>query len=299
MTPARLRWGTLLITIGLLLLLRNIGVLNDDAWIALLVYSPLVLIAIGIEKIFTRTRFQFISYATSGFLFFGGLFIAYQSGGGGPESSFFTESSHTVPFERGVDAIKARLDLDGTNLTIRDSGDDLVYAEFNRFTRKAIITETFEDDTAYIEFESRPMSFFGDALKVDVDEDMDWRLWFNEEIPLELDLTGEKSDIHLNMSTTPLRRLSLNTQDALVYLKLGELEPYVQVTINGKDSNFRLRVPQSIGLRVHGNGYKGYLERLGLTGDDDTFETDGYDTTETRVEIDLDDRLRSFSIDFF
>ncbi|MDH3891328.1 MAG: DUF5668 domain-containing protein [candidate division Zixibacteria bacterium] len=299
MTPARLRWGTLLVTVGLLLLLRNMGVFNDDIWIALLVYSPLVLIAIGLEKIFTRTRVQIVSYLTSAFLLFGGLGIAFYSGSGGYQSSFFTESSHTTRYEPGLRTLQAEIALDGTNLTIRDSGDDLVYAEFDRFTRKAVITELFEGNTAKIALESKPLAFFGGALKMDIEEDLDWRVWFNEKTPLDLVLTGSESDMHLNLSTTPLKHLNLNTDDATIYLKIGELEPFVRIVVDGRDSRFKLRIPQSVGLRVRGSEYRSYLERLGLIGDDDTFQSDGYDSMKTQIEVDLDERLSSLSIDYF
>jgi len=298
MTPARFRWGILLVTFGLLLLLRNVSVFNDDIWLGLLVYSPLVLIAIGIEKIFTRTRVQFIAYLTSSFLLIGGLAIAFYAGAD-YEGSFFTESSHTIKLDPSVKELSAKLDLNETNLTIRDAGHDLVHAEFDRFTRKAVITEWFEGDRARVVFESHPLAFFGGALKIDTDEDLDWRVWFNEELPLDLDLTGRKSDIHLNLSTTPLRSLTLNLDDATIYLKIGELEPLVRVVVGGEDSRFKLRVPQSVGLRVHGADYRGYLNRLGLTGENDVFETEGYDSMTTQIEVDLDERLSDVSIDYF
>ena len=54
MTPARFRWGLILILIGGLIFLENLNYLNHGFWIDLLIYSPFLLIAIGIEKIFTR-----------------------------------------------------------------------------------------------------------------------------------------------------------------------------------------------------------------------------------------------------
>jgi hypothetical protein len=299
MTPARLRWGILLVTVGLLLLLRNMGVFNDDIWIALLVYSPLVLIAIGIEKIFTRTRVQFISYLTSGFLFFGGLAIALMAGRGGYEGSFFNETSHTIPFDSRIQSLSAEVKLDGTDLTIRDSGDDLVFAEFDRFTSKPTIRHETHGRQASVTFDNHQLKFLGGALRIHTDDQLDWRIRFNEDIPLDLTLSGEDTDVHLNLSTTPLKRLSLNTDDATIYLKLGELEPYVRIVVDGKDSRFKLRIPQSVGLRVHGAEYRGYLERLGLIGDDGTFQTDGYDSMKTQIEIDLDNHLSSLSINFF
>ena len=127
MTPARFRWGIILIQIGGLILLRNAGVLNDNLWVDLLVLSPIVLIAIGLEKIFTKSRAQFISYLTSVGLFFGGFLIAFYGSYGGDTTSFFSETIYRKGSDPNVKSISATLRLDDTDLTIRDSGRDLVY----------------------------------------------------------------------------------------------------------------------------------------------------------------------------
>ncbi len=62
MNPARFRWGILLILIGVLFLLNNIGTLDWWMWNDIWSLWPLILIAIGVEKIFTKTKFEVIAY---------------------------------------------------------------------------------------------------------------------------------------------------------------------------------------------------------------------------------------------
>ena len=299
MTPARLRWGLMLILLGILLLLRNGGILNDNFWGDLLVWFPVVLIAIGIEKIFTNTRFRFISYLTSFGLFFGGLLIAFAGSFGGAQTSFFSETTYALPGEPSIKKLKVSLKLNSTDLTIRDSGDDLIYGRFDRFTRKPKIKEQISDDIAQVDLISRAGSFLGGAIRIDTGEPQDWYLRFSRKIPLELECTGKDSDLHMNLSTTPLRQLKLDADNARIYLKLGDMEPLVKVSILGKDANLRLRLPETIGVRIIGEDYRSYLERLGFHEEGDAFVTDGFDTTESKVDVDLDNRLESFSLDFF
>ena len=49
MTPARFRWGSLLVLVGVILLLRNLDVITNSFWTDFLIYFPILLIAIGIQ----------------------------------------------------------------------------------------------------------------------------------------------------------------------------------------------------------------------------------------------------------
>ncbi|HWR82428.1 MAG TPA: hypothetical protein VN285_03935, partial [Candidatus Deferrimicrobium sp.] len=288
-----------LILIGVLLLLRNAEVFNDNFWADLLLWFPVVLIAVGIEKIFAKSRAKIVSYLTSVLLFVGGLYIAFAGSRGDTTGSFFSKSTFSQNYDPSVSAVHAVVDLDDADLTIRDSGDELVYGQFDRFTRKPRIDYEVSGSEARVKLTSRPQSLLGGAVRIDTDEAQDWYLRFARNVPLEIECSGHESDLHLNFSTTPLRRLKLDADDAEIYLKLGDQEHLVEVEIAGQDSNLRLRVPQTVGLKVFGEDYKAYLVRVGLLADNGGFVTPGFDTLPTKIEVRLDDRLGSFSIDFF
>lgn len=299
MTPARFRWGIILIQLGILLILRNTGVISDNFWADLLVYAPVLLIAIGVEKIFTKSRLQFIAYLTTVGLFFGGLFIAYYGSYGGEATDFFSESTFLQESDPTVKKTSAVLNLNKTDLTIRDSGDDLVYGHFDRFTRKPRIKHSIEDDEFKIEFTSRYGDFLNGVVKIETGEPQDWYMKFADNVPLDMECYGENSDIHLNLSTTPLEKLKIDADEASIYIKLGDLVPRVYVNIGGDETDLRLRVPGNAGLKIIGDDYRSYLMRLGFRKLDNGFVNDGYDTLDKKFEIELDENLSSFSVDFF
>ncbi len=302
MSPARFRWGLFLVLLGTLLLLRNSEVLNDNFWADLLIYLPVVLIAVGVEKIFAKSRAKVISYLTSVFLFLGALYIAFSGSLGGTEGSFFSQTIFEQEYDPSVRTLHAVLELDETDLTIRDSGEKMIYARFNRFTRKPKIEYEVVGDEAKVILESRsgPRSFLGGAVRIDTGDSQDWYVRFARNTPLELECLGNGSDLHLNFATTPLRRLRLDADDARVYIKLGDREPLVKIDIVGEDTNLRLRIPQNVGLKVFGEDYRSYLARIGLVKSNGGFVTNGFDTVGNKIEVNLDDRLGgSFSIDFF
>ncbi len=299
MTPARFRWGMMLILIGVLLLLRNADVINDNFWGDLLIWFPIVLIAVGIEKIFARSRLKVISYITTILLVFAGLAIALAGSMGGRSASYFNETTYRLEKDESISLIRAVLELDGTDITIRDSGGDLVYGRFDELTQKPKISYEKVDDVAELEFVSRDGSFLGGAVKINTNRPQDWSLRFSRDIPLELECYGDNNDMHLNMSTTPLRLLTMIADNASIYLKIGELEKKVSVSIEGDESDLRLRLPRSIGIQLQDDEYRTYLESIGLKLVNGFFVNDEIDSTINFIELELDDRLDGFSIEFF
>lgn len=301
MTPARFRWGLLLVQIGLLMLLYNLGILGDNFWEDLLMYFPIVLIAVGVEKIFTRSKLQFISYLSSVFLFFGGLAIAITAGQFGVTGSFFSDYSYDLENDPKVEKIKAIVRLDSNDLTIRDSSSDLIRSHFARFTHKPEIDYYVRGVEAVVEISSRSGSLIGGLVKIETGEPQDWNLLFSRTVPLELECYGNEADMHLNLSTTPLSKLKVDADDARIYLKIGRLEPLVRVRIRGNESRLRLRLPGDVGIKVLGDDeeFGALLEQIGLSWHEDAFFNDDFETFDRQVEIELDPRLKSLSIDFF
>lgn len=299
MTPARFRWGLILVQIGILLLLRNLNVINDNFWEELIIYFPLVLIAIGVEKIFTKSKLQFISYLTSVAIFFGGLAIAITVGSSNFDSGFFSESFYKLDKAAGVENTHAVLKLDNTDLTIRDASKELVEGRFDRFTRKPEIEYTLDGNQAKISFTSRKHNYLGGVVKIETGEPQDWYLSFAEDVPLDLECYGDQSDIHLNMVTTPVSKIKLEAPESKIYLRLGDLVKAVSVSVLGEEANLQLRVPFDVGLKIDGDSYGPYLEKLGLEPDSGGYINEAYREADSRIQVDLDQRLSSLSIDFF
>ncbi len=301
MTPARFRWGMFLIQVGILILLQNNNLIGDTAWEGLIVLFPVVLIAVGIEKIFTKSKVQFISYLTTIALFFGGFAIAYNASGiDYQDENYFTESIYQEDANPDVRLVKATLNLDYNDLKIRDSGEELVFAEFDEFTRKPKIKSIVEDNIAIVDFEAQQKSTFLGGHIIVHDEDVsEWNVKFSEDLPLELECIGFDNTLHLNFLTSRLQKLILDTKNTSIRLNIGANEPYVQVIIKGDDSKLRLRVPEKIGMKLIGNDTS-FFNQIGFTeSDDGSYINANYNEAEKKIDIELDDRLISFSLDYF
>ena len=299
MTPARLRWGLILVQIGILILLVNVEVINYN-FVPDLVYAfPFFLIAVGVEKIFTRSRMEFISYLAVCTIFLGGLYIAWDGSSTDGNPSFFEKTTYREKYDPSVKTLRAVMELGRGDLTVRDATDAMVYGKFAEFTSKPRVKYDVDGDVATINFDGGSRHFHRGLISIDDDRDNDWTLYFSRSTPLEMQCFGDASYIHLNMATTPLRKLEVDADDADIYVKIGDLEPIVEVSLQGHDADLRLRLPEGSGVRVSAEGFAAYLRRIGLLEQGDFFVNEGYDTLPNKVDVDLDERMDNLKIEFY
>ena len=300
MSPARFRWGLLLILIGALVILAKMDVIASDFWVvSFLTMIAMFLIAIGVEKIFNHTRLKFISYLSSVLFVAGVSLLAFEAGPYRSDTTFFEPKTIREKMESSISGIQAFVDLGSDDLTIREATEDLVWAKFDRYTLKPSYEYKIEGDQAHIKLTPTRGRFFGGIVHFDDDGLDEWRLKFSRKAPLDLELLGDRSDIHLNLSSIPLRRLDLDADDAEIYLRLGDFLPEVAVVISGRDSRVKLRIPRQAGLKVSGVEDGDYLRRVGLIKEGGSYYSEGYDSLGNRIQVDFDEDLTSISIDFY
>lgn len=299
MTPARFRWGLILITIGVLVIMAKSDLIAADFWIvSFLTLIALFLITVGIEKIFAHTRLKFISYLSS-VLFVATIFILIvTSGAYRSDSSFFNSQTIREPLSPSVSVIHTLIELGNEDLTIREATKDAVWARFDEYTVKPDFKYSVDGDMAEVKLNPKGW-WFGGKVRVDDGEINEWNLRFSESAPLELKVTGEDSEISMNFSENPLRSLYIDADNSNIYVRLGELLPEVNVEVYGRRSRLKLRIPRDSGLKVSGLQDAEYLKRVGLVKDGGYYITEDYETRPNRIQLDLDEDYNSLSIDYY
>ncbi len=301
MNPARLRWGLLLIFIGSLLLLNNIGFLDWWVWSEVISLWPLLLIAIGIEKIFSHSKsLKFISYLAPIALFAILGWVAFSSGGFDDEFDR-SGTSYRVDYDidSEVETVSAVIDLDDCNLSLRSTGGKLFRGRFRSWQYKPDVEYDVRGGRA--EFDISHRRAFGDWIHFDgFENSSNWTTRFSDAIPISLNCTGDRADMTLDCSTLLLDKLEVDSRRGEVRIILGELRDEIQLTLEGENADFRLDLPSNCGLQISGAGgeLSRLMKRLDLVEEGEFFVSIGYDTLVPKIRIDLDSEISQFSIDF-
>jgi hypothetical protein len=284
--------------VGVLLLLRNTSVIDDRFWPELAVYLPVLLIAIGVEKIFTKSKLQFISYLTTVAFSVGGIALALDYGYRYTDDFPYSTSVFIQEKDADVKRLRAVMDVDETDLEVRRSGEDLVYARFEDFIRRPRTSFGVDNGVGNLRMIAQGSEYCGGLVTIDTDTLQKWDVRFSDSVPLELICSGRGSEFHLDLSETPVTRLELDAEETAIFVHLGRLLPKVDVEIISEDSELELVVPATSGIKVTGEENRTWLLKAGLIGVNDGYVCDGYDTAQFKIDIDIDGNLKSLRISY-
>lgn len=298
MNPAKLRWGLIFIAVGGMLLAVKAGWLTDYYWWELLQWWPLLLIGLGIEKIFKHTKYRMVSYLTPVALVLFMVYLAVEVGSETGRSGYFSRMRWYEDADPAVKMIEATIDHGRNEIRISRSLGHMAEVRADRYMRKPDVDYDLRDSVALIEVDQ---GLSGGTLInfSDHRRSKDWTVGFSEDVPLKLTCRGKDSDLNLLMGSIPLRNLIVKNDDGDIYLKLGDASPEVLVRIEGDDARFVLRLPEEAGLKAQGENYSAYFKEIGLVASEGSYMTPGFDTLAVKVDLSITDHLRHLSIESY
>lgn len=299
MTPARLRWGLILIGAGVLFLLENMDILPSYFFFDLVAFLPFILIGVGIEKVFTNSRFQAISYLAV-VLTIGGAIYASLGGDTvmGTNDEYFEDVHLTKDFDEDVSKAAYTVRLEKGNLNISESTDQLLDARFRRYTPKPRVRYDYYDDIASVELTPRSGGSQR-IVHIETDEPDAWDLALTNRVPVELECVGEDAHLHLSLTEIPVVRVRIDADDSDIHLRLANLQREVDVIVDGEESSLRLWVPSSSGVQLMGFRDSSRLAAQGLISDGRYFYNVGFDTASVKYFIETGPGLENTQVGFY
>jgi hypothetical protein len=303
MNPARFRWGILFILVGVILLLNNIGELEWWVWADIASLWPLILIAIGLEKIFTKSRAEIIAYLPVLALSAAVLWVAFEGFDDGDSYQTRRGSSYrySIDMESEVERIKATFNLDDIDISLKNTGHRLFRARSDGWRRVPKVEFDEIGGVAELELSSK-RSRLPNWIRIDRwNRSGDWDLYLSDQVPIKLDCYGDESDMTLDCRGLLLEELYVESEQGDIRIKLGSLNELVKVKLEGPEADFRVSLPEGCGVKISGTvkGMDRLSKRVGLIESGEYFMSEGYDTLTTKIELDLSSELSQFALDYY
>jgi len=293
-TPGKIFVGLLVVIIGLVFLARNAGWIRTDLYLSFWKLWPIILILIGLSMISLRGWFGALMGVIFALILAGlVLFIIFRPIGPGDESMIEKETIF-ISKEAGAKSAIIEVKTGAGELKITGNSEALLSGSFESNFLQLIQKSELKDSVQRI------------TLKTDVKwPRLSGRKWnelnlqINSTTPTKLHIDAGASKMDLDLTEVMIQELDINAGASSIGLIMGGKVANSKLSIDAGASSLNITLPRSLGARLT---IDSALSAKNLNNfrqiDTHHFESDNYETSGKKVNIDLNIGASSLNIDW-
>jgi hypothetical protein len=268
MRRGKVIWGAGLLLLGVLLLLKNTGVLRIDIWGLI---WPLFLLVAGVWIVWSVLS--------------------------GPATASETEEA-TIPLE-GASRARLRVYHGAGRLRVDSSASPGALASgtfvgglSHRSSRSGdeLTVEVRPPSLRFAPFVVPCLSFTGRG--------MEWELGLTPDVPLELDFRTGAGEALIDLTDLRVEKLQVQTGASSTIVKLPARAGFTRVSVSGGLMSLRLQVPEGVAARISASGGLAdvSVDRNRFPRQGRFYQSADYETAENKVEIRAETGLGSLAV---
>lgn len=287
-----------LIGLGVFFLLINL-MPNFDPWSALFRYWPVVLILLGLGKMWDAHRVRenpdSRDPGSSGtvvalLVFLAIIGFAVLVGKGG--SAATVHDTQAIELQ-GAKSVSVDIEMPAGKLLLTGGSSRLLDADFNYRTAegkpRAAYTVSADKGQLEVTQEEKHIHFGGRRN--------DWTLRFGNAIPLDLKLELGAGQSDLNLSGMDVTRLEINIGVGQMNLDLtGDRKQDLRVDVQGGVGSARIKLPKNVGVHVDASGGIGSVNAHGMRREGDAYVNEAYGKTHATVQVNVQGGVGEISL---
>jgi hypothetical protein len=289
MTVSRIRNGVILLSVGIVLLLNNLDYVDWSVWISILSLWPVLLIAIGIEKIFAKTPLSFLSYLSPVLLLLAILgpayyYYNYEEKAAPSGKTFRWEKEMTLPVRKGY----ALIDFKAGRLKVDAGQDKLILANFDYWRREPLCIYNYSDKDSSVRLEIKDLDHFWRGwFKPGFMNRHEWDLFLSDKIPWELAIENAVMSGNLDFSALTVENLSVDSDASTLKIKLGNKAKNLKAKIDSDASTLELLLPKDAGLKIENRSSLSStnFKDISINHEKKRYWTSNYESAPSKIEI--------------
>jgi hypothetical protein len=310
-------WPVILISVGIIWLLGNAGVISATNLLVLFRLWPLFLIAIGLELLFGRSSRSLSALTGVGTVVLIIVLMIVGPSIGLVDDAEIVESTFSEPLDDAQSAsITLDLSVGVANINALTDSTNLIEADLNHIgdidfqvagERSKIVSLS--------QSESRGISVwpFAPFFPGNDTAELRWDIGLSPNIPLELDVRGGVGETNVDLRSLQIDDLTVNVGVGEITLELPATdEPYladvnagvgkvtinieenasVELTIDGGVGEVTINIPDNAAVRVNADSGLGdvnvprsFEQISGNDNDEGIWETEGFASAEHQITI--------------
>jgi hypothetical protein len=276
----KLIWPTILIGIGIILLLNNLGYLNWGLWDILNLW-PILLVAAGLELLVARRSLlgSFVSALIVLGLLIGGVWFMSVTDIADTTAQVvqISESRGDITTARvTLSPAVAQLNVEALN----DSGNFVEGTALHRPNER--VTRDFKRGNP-ARLEVKTSGSFG--FSAGPGRRYAWNFRFHPDVALDLSIDAGMGDVNLDLSALTLENLNVDAGMGAVTLRLPETGTF-DVEVDSGMGTVTIEVPAGMEVRLQTEAaIVGRNIPAGYTQRNNRYTSPGYETAENRADI--------------
>lgn len=288
-----LLWGGLLMLVGLLFLLSNLGVISL-AWSDIWRLWPIIIIVAGLSILRLQGNSAAIVYSLAAVLIIGLTWLTL-TGNLTSDQSAVVSDEFTVNKSGGkVESAAIGIETGASDLNISSHQDD------------QLVRGTIESRLSDLKYDSK---IENNTQVVRLSQQRNWGLFsggplnrfdisLSEQLPTDLTIDAGASSIDADLSAVLLKSVLIDSGASSIKLRIGAKLDRTDVRIDTGVSSVTIYVPEASGVKL--NIDSGLSSRQLPDGFDetseDTYQSPGYDQASHKITIDVDMGVSSFKL---
>lgn len=292
----------LLVGLGVLFLLNNMGLVSWNIWNSIWQLWPLLLVAAGIDMIIGR-RSTAASIFTVMTLFglmaliaIGIWILAMQQAVWQPQGDQETQQIAQTLDDANKADIDIRFGAGTLHLSAQSDSSDLVRGSLElRRGEEADSSFSVDNGTAYYRLESKASGFLFPFIS-EMKNERIWDLNLNTQVPTDLKVNTGVGEAVLDLEDLKLTRLDLNGGAGNTTLTLPKYGDY-EVQVNAGVGRIDLGIPAGLALRMEVNDGLGQIDIQGdYKRQGKQYESAGYNAATNRVDLKVEGGIGQITI---
>lgn len=303
MKTSHIFWGTLFITLGLLVLIANLTSLNlylGNLWS----FWPLVLIIFGISMLVRNKLGKGVLAGVAAVFLAVVLFTSIKLTSNFINSDFqlifdhdsdsnYTISEYTEALNSPISKAKLKLDAGIGSFNIKRSTDDLIYVRAKGSENNYVLSRNDVDSLSNIELQMKDRKIH--IGKNDFTNKVD--IYLNENPVWNLDLNVGASAIDLDLKRFNVENVEVDMGAASLDIRLGDKADSTKLEVKAGASEINISVPSEVGCQVKMDDVLSSkklvkFERI----NSDLYRTSNFDDADKKIFIEIDCGVSSVSI---
>ena len=293
--------GVILILVGVLLLMGNLGFLSWDFWGVLFQIWPVILVALGLTMLLDNSRWAFIGPLV---LICAIVYVAlapsvpffYSHHMGMGRYSWQQSSVYTRPWDASVKSGELQVELGVGEVTLYGSEQQLLSSDISHHMHaKPAWTLEQRGDRAVVRLRgSRTRGrFMGDG-------GYRGSIQLGSTIPWDGHLNVGVGSFNGDFRNVLLRKLDVEVGVGSIDITLPDKGIRGNVAIDGGVTSVNLRAPQSVGVRIRLANPVGIrnLEEAGLKKEGQYWMSDNFDTASSAYDITISTGINKLSFQY-